>query len=272
MIQQGDKTAYRIFDREGNVTGYGRMLDGIAATDVVLFGETHNDPIVHWLQFEVMKDLFSLQKKPLILGAEMFEADDQIVLDEYLAGLIPHDHLVKEAKIWPNYDTDYRPLVQFAQKNGIRFIATNIPRRYASLAAREGLTALEDLSAEARRWIPPLPIRLDLTTPAYKDLLDLSVAHGFEAERFLSAQAVKDAAMAFFILRNFVPGSIFLHFNGEYHSRKYGGIYWYLRQEAPHLTTATIISVEEESLEFRGDHLGLGDYLLMVPRSMTKTG
>jgi uncharacterized iron-regulated protein len=266
-----DKPAYRLFDKEGKEIVYGSMLDVLTTVDIILFGEIHNDPIDHWLQFELAKDLFSLGKRTVIIGAEMFEADDQLILDEYLAGLISHEHLVKEAKIWDNYDTDYRPIVTFAQQHGIRFIATNIPRRYASLVAREGLKALECLSDEAKRWIAPLPIRLDLMTPTYKDILDLSMTHGIEPENFLSAQAVRDATMASFILGNRTPGSLFLHYHGEYHSRKYGGIYWYLKQAEPNLTMTTIISIEEKTIEFREEHLGLGDYLLITPHSMTKT-
>jgi len=266
-----DKPAYRLFDKDGKEISYGRMLDVLTAVDIILFGELHNDPIVHWLQFELMADIFSLGKRALIIGAEMFEADDQLIVDEYLAGLISHEHLVKEAKIWGNYETDYRPLVTFAQTHGIRFIATNIPRRYASLVAREGLKALEYLSDEAKRWMAPLPIRLDLMTPTYRDILDLSMTHGIEPENFLSAQAARDATMAYFILKNRTPGSLFVHHHGEYHSRKYGGIYWYLKQTEPNLTMSTIISIEEKTIEFREEHLGLGDYLLMTPHTITKT-
>ncbi len=39
-----------------------------------------------------------------MLGAEMLEADNQLIVDEYLAGLIEHEHLAKEAKVWDNYD------------------------------------------------------------------------------------------------------------------------------------------------------------------------
>ena len=44
----------------------------------------------------------------------------------------------EEAKLWPNYNTDYAPILEFAKKNELDFIATNIPRRYASMVARNG--------------------------------------------------------------------------------------------------------------------------------------
>jgi uncharacterized iron-regulated protein len=267
-----DKPACLLFDRIGVETRYGAMLDHLATSDVVLFGELHINPIVHWLQFEVTKDLFARERKRLIVGAEMFEADDQIIIDEYMAGTIGHDTLTAEAKVWDNYETDYRPIVEFAHNHGIPFIGTNIPRRYASLVARSGLEALEKLSDQAKQWIAPLPIPLDLESPTYHDLLDLGKAHSMDAKNFLAAQAIKDATMAHFILTNRSPEKLFVHLNGEYHSRRYGGIYWYLKQAQPELAIVTITSVEGRTLDFIDDYKDVADYTLVIPQSMTKTG
>jgi uncharacterized iron-regulated protein len=248
------------------------MLDHLATSAVVLFGELHINPIVHWLQFEVVKDLFAHVRERLIIGAEMFEADDQLVIDEYLAGTISHDTLTAEAKVWKNYETDYRPVVEFACNHGIPFIGTNIPRRYAALVARSGFKALENLPDQAKQWIATLPIRLDLRSPTYRDLLDLGSAHGMDAENFLAAQAIKDATMAHFILANRSPEQLFVHLNGEYHSRRYGGIFWYLKQAQPDIAIVTITSVEAGTLDFLEDYRDVADYTLVIPRSMTKTG
>ncbi len=267
-----DKPAYRLFDQGGVETHYATMLDHLAQSAVVLFGELHIDPIVHWLQFEVIKDLFSRARERLIIGAEMFEADDQIILDEYMAGTIGHDNLTAEAKVWDNYKTDYQPIVEFAHIHGIPLIGTNIPRRYARIVARSGLGALEGLSDQARQWIAPLPIPLDLKSPNYRDLLDLGASHGMDAENFLAAQAIKDATMAHFILKNHSPEKLFIHLNGEYHSRRYGGIYWYLKRAQPDLAIVTITPVEAGTLDFIDDYRDVADYTLVIPQSMTKTG
>jgi uncharacterized iron-regulated protein len=137
--------------------------------------------------------------------------------------------------------------------------------------ARDGLQALEQLSDEVKQWIAPLPIPLDFESPTYTDLLDLSAAHGIEAKNFLAAQAIKDATMAHFILRNLSPGRLFMHVNGDHHSRRFGGICWYLKQYRTGISIATISSVEEDSLEFLDDYAGLADYSLVMPRTMTKT-
>jgi len=207
-----------------------------------------------------------------MLGAEMLEADNQLIVDEYLAGLIGHEHLVKEAKVWDNYDTDYHPLVDVAKEHGLRFIATNIPRRYAALVAREGMKALERLSDEAKRSIAPLPIPLDLSTPGYQHAMEIGMAHGahMDARNFVAAQAVKDATMAYFILKNRGPKDLFLHYNGDYHSKNYGGIYWYLKRYDPDISIRTISSVSRDTPGFDDECKGLADIVLVVPAALER--
>lgn len=265
--QMVDKPIYRLYYRSGAETGYGSMLDHLEASAVVLFGELHGNPVVHWLQFEVTKDLFSRVGQRLIVGAEMFEADDQIIIDEYLAGTIGHDSLTAEAKVWDNYETDYQPIMEFSHDHGIPFIGTNVPRRYAGVVARSGLGALETLSDQAKQWIAPLPIPLDLQSPTYHDLLEISAAHGMDGENFAGAQAIKDATMAHFIRANLSAERLFLHLNGEFHSRGFGGICWYLKQAQPDLAVVTITSVEGQTLDLPGDYVGSADYILVVPQS-----
>jgi uncharacterized iron-regulated protein len=277
MRQRGpiphDKPAYRLYDGGGREFGYREMLDRCFRSDVVLFGEIHEHPLVHRLQLELTQDLARLKKGELMLGAEMLEADNQLIVDEYLAGLIGHEHLVKEAKVWENYDTDYRPLVDVAKEHGLRFIATNIPRRYAGLVAREGMKALERLSEEAKRSIAPLPIALDLSTPGYRKAMEIGVAHGAyrDARNFVAAQAVKDATMAYFILKNRGPKDLFIHYNGDYHSANCGGICWYLKQYDPDITVLTISSVGRDTLGFDDACKGLADIVLIVPSVMERS-
>ena len=125
-----DKSPYQLFDKNGKKTTYAKLLKNSEKTEVVLFGEYHNNSIVHWLQLELTKDL--AEKKQLVLGAEMLEADNQKQLDLYLKGEINQKQLDSTARLWSNHKTDYKPLVDFAKDNKLPFIATNIPRRYAS--------------------------------------------------------------------------------------------------------------------------------------------
>ena len=49
----------------------------------IFFGELHNNTISHWLQFELAKRLYALRKSRFIMGGEMFESDNQYIIDEY---------------------------------------------------------------------------------------------------------------------------------------------------------------------------------------------
>ncbi len=268
-----EKHAYRIFDRTGELSSYHEMLAESMWTDIVLFGELHNNPIAHWLQYELGRDLYALKGDQLVLGAEMFEADDQIILDEYFSGQILERHFKAEAKLWNNYDTDYRPLVEFARENGLRFVATNIPRRYAALVHRKGFEALKELSEQGKSAIAPLPVPYDAELPGYRAMLEMEGMPAHGTENFPKAQAIKDATMAHFIIRNLVGGGLFLHLNGAYHSNNDEGIVWYLHQytEKP-LSVMTISTVEQDSVkQLDEEHGGLADFIIVVPATMTKT-
>ena len=269
------KSAYQLYDSTGVAVTYDSMIYQLGQADVVLFGEIHNDALVHWLELQVTKDLFA-QDSNLVLGAEMLEADDQLLLDEYLAGTIEERHFEEEAKLWNNYVTDYAPLVTFAQQRQIPFIATNIPRRYASLVAREGLTRLDSLPKAAQELIAPLPIEVDLSLPGYRGMLDMmggaSGHGGMNAENMANAQAIKDATMAHFILLNLPKETTFLHFNGSYHSNNYEGIYWYIQEASPDLRVKTISCVSQSDItQLAEESTGIADFIIVLPDDMTKT-
>jgi len=265
-----DKPAYKIFDKSGDEVSYEDMLDRLGEANIVMFGEQHNNPVCHWLQYEVTKDLFETNKGSLLLGAEMFEADDQLIVDEYLNGKLTDKNFEQEAKLWGNFKTDYKPLLEFAKTNNLDFIATNIPRRYASLVYSRGLDALDSLAKDAYSWIAPLPINVDLELKCYKDILEKAEGHG--GDNLPYAQAIKDATMAYFILKNYKSGDLFLHFDGAYHSDNFEGIVWYLKKDKPKLDVVTISSVEQNDLdELKEDFYGLADFIICIDENMTKT-
>lgn len=240
----------------------------MSQANVVLFGELHNNPIVHWLQLEATTDL-SKQRK-LTLGAEMFEADNQTQLNEYLAGEINQKAFDTVARLWNNYPTDYKPLVDFAKENKFKFIATNIPRRFASGVYRGGFESLEALSAEEKSWVAPLPIKYDATLPGYIKMKEMMGGHG--GDNLPKAQAVKDATMGYFILENREATNLFIHYNGAYHSDNYEGINWYLNQGAPNLKIVTVSVVEQDDVKkFNTEEKLKADFIIVVPSKMTKT-
>ena len=116
------KPAYKIYNAKGKAVSYKKMIKKLEKSDIILFGENHNNAIAHWLQLEVTTDLHKIRK--LSLGAEMIEQDNQDELNDYLEGLIDQRAFDTLARLWPNHATDYAPLVNFAKENNLPFIAT----------------------------------------------------------------------------------------------------------------------------------------------------
>ena len=263
-----DRKPYQIFDKNGKKTSYEKLLKAGEKSEVVLFGEYHDNSVVHWLQLELTKDL--AENKDLVLGAEMIEADNQIQLDFYLKGEINQKQLDSSARLWKNYKTDYKPLVDFAKEKKFSFIATNVPRRYASLVFKKDLVALDSLSAQEKSWIAPLPIEFDINLPGYKSMMGMQGGHA--GDKMPKAQAIKDATMAYFINKNRKENSIFIHYNGTYHSDNYEGINWYLKKLDSEIKIITIATVEQKDItKLEAEHYNKADFILVIDEDVTKT-
>ncbi len=244
------------------------MIKELVKKDIVLFGELHNNPISHWLQYETTSDLN--EKRELVLGAEMLEADNQLVLNEYLKDSITYKELDSLARLWPNYKTDYAPLVDYAKNNQIPFVATNIPRRYANMVFKGGFGTLDSLSVKEKEWIAPLPIPFDSELATYKNILVMMGEHG--SPNLVKAQATKDATMAHFILNNYEENHLFIHFNGAYHSDNYEGILWYLQRERTDLKYGTITTVSQDNVnKLLKENKNTADFIICVDSNMTTT-
>lgn len=263
-----DKQAYQLYSKKGHKVSYKKFLREAEQAEVILFGEYHNNAIAHWLELELAKDLSD--KKKIVMGAEMLEADNQKQLDHYLKGEIAQKQLDSTARLWPNYKTDYKPLVDFAKEKSIAFFATNVPRRYASLVSKKGFEALDSLSITEKNWIAPLPIAYDSQLPGYVNMMKMMGEHA--SPNMPKAQALKDATMAYFITSHLVPQSVFLHYNGSYHSDDFEGIYWYLHQTNPALKIMTIATVEQTDIhQLMEENYTKADYILVIDEDVTKT-
>ncbi|MEO7530081.1 MAG: ChaN family lipoprotein [Sediminibacterium sp.] len=263
-----EKPAYVLYNAKGKKISYNKMISILGDKDIVLFGEFHNNPISHWLQLEVTTSL--KEKREMVMGAEMFEQDNQEALDMYLQGKIKAKGLDSLARLWKNYPTDYAPLVNFAKENHISFAATNVPRKYASIVSKGGFEALDTITAKEKTWMAPLPITYDPELPGYKKMLEMMGGHS--GANLPKAQAIKDATMAYFILQYYKPGSLFIHYNGSYHSDNYEGILWYLRNNQPGLKYATITTVSQKDVNaLLSENKERADFIICVAENMTTT-
>lgn len=268
--------------------------------DVLFMGELHGNPAAHDLQLRLLERLVRDARttgREVVLSLEMFETDVQLVLDEYLAGLIPESQFLAAARPWTRYGTDYRPLVELAAREGIRVVAANAPRRYVNRVSRLGTRGLDDLSPAALEHLPPLPF--PEPSPAYRAewdrrMAELAEAHGGghggahgdpAGDRALMAQALWDAAMGWSIHRvlggeeggrsdrppGTRPGPLVLHLTGSFHVENRTGTPEALRHYRPGVRYRVITTREAaDPTDFHGalegeDPGSLADFILLVP-------
>ncbi|RLD38044.1 MAG: iron-regulated protein [Bacteroidetes bacterium] len=270
---KSDKPAYMLYNQQGKHMKYEKMMKSLVEADIVFFGELHTDPISHWLQIEMTKDLFAAKGDQLVLGAEMFESDNQLILDEYLQGAFAEKKFKADIRLWGNYNTDYRPLVEFAKENELDFIATNIPRRYASVVHKKGFEGLDELSDEARQYIgPDLAALYDPSVPSYDAMLHMEGMPAHVTANFPKAQAAKDATMAHFILENWNEGQLFFHYNGAYHSNDFEGIVWWINKLKPGLNIQTVAVTQQAQLDsLEAVNKDVANFVVVIPDNMTMT-
>ncbi len=86
------------------------------------------------------------------------------------------------------------------------------------------------------------------------------------------AQAIKDATMAYFISQNYSENTIFLHFNGAYHSQNYEGIIWYLKKYMPEIKIMSINTVVQDTINnLKEKYFNSADYIIVVDEDVTNT-
>ncbi|GGG85462.1 hypothetical protein GCM10007415_18490 [Parapedobacter pyrenivorans] len=271
---QTDSTLYRIFDtrahQEITLDELANTLDDI---DVVFFGEEHNDSVAHILQYELLKAM-NLRYDRVALSMEMFVSDDQLILDEYLAGLITERNLNKDAVLWNNYG-DYRPLVEYAKAHGLTILAANAPSRYTNRVTREGLESLKALDKAAKSLLAPLPIDT-LTGAYYEKFAGLMGGHeGMGNLKIYQSQNLWDATMAYRIGKLLRKKSVnkILHLNGRFHSDEQLGTVAHLRNYAPRVSVANISCFRYERIKLPDwttlSHLG--DFIILTDPGVSKT-
>jgi uncharacterized iron-regulated protein len=252
----------------------GDIINSMNKADVLFFGEEHNDSTGHMLEFELFKGLEQQYPHKTALSMEMFSTDCQLVLNEYLAGLIREKNLISDARTWPNYK-DYRPLVELAKQSEAPIIAANAPSRYTNMATRGGLTSLQELDAQAKTYLAPLPI--DTATGLYYDKF-VKVMGGHSAMagmQIYQSQNLWDATMGWSIAKFYKKHSGFkiLQLNGGFHSEEKLGIVAQLKKYAPNARSITVAAYADDNFNNPdwSKFKQLADYIILtdpkLPRS-----
>lgn len=265
-----EKKAFAIYNEDGKKIDYKQFFDQVVDSDVILFGEEHNSALIHWLQFELISDLF-VKESRLAIGMEMFSADQQIALNSFLSNDINLKQLQKKIDFWPNFKTDYLQILQLAKDNDLALIGTNAPQQIArNIYKKGGFSYLDELNDQQLSYLPPRPIPFDADLPGYKKMKKMMGVHA--NDDIVKAQALKDATMAYHLKNLAAENKLAIHINGKYHSDNFEGIFWYLQKYQPELKVQTISMVHQDDIfSLQEEHEGIADFIICIDQNMTKT-
>lgn len=259
--------------------GFDELVNRVRDADVVFFGEQHDDPETHRVEFGLL-DAIARGGRPVVLSLEMFERDAQSVLDDYLAGRIPESDFLAKSRPWDRYVTDYRPMVELARSRGWPVVASNVPRPLASAVGRKALAALDTLTPSERAWAareilcPDDAYRARFmetmrehapggAAPSAADTLPTAVA-----TRFYLAQCIKDETMAESIVNARREGAIVVHYDGAFHSDFRSGTVSRVTRRAPNLrvVVVTAVPVLDPATATLTDHKDRADFIVFTKR------
>ena len=129
------------------------VLADLAGVRVVYLGERHRLVRHHAMQAQIIANL-AARGRPLVVGLEQLEADQQPALDRFNAGELDFEQLAEAtdwARRWGNYE-HYHPILYAARKAGAPVIALNAQAETIRQVARGG--GIAELAPELRAQLP----------------------------------------------------------------------------------------------------------------------
>jgi len=271
-------TPHRVYDtKRKRFVDLETMIAAIARADAAFLGEFHDDPGTHRLQRAILEGTARRREGKIVLALEMFERDVQPQLNAYLANEIDEPTFLAASRPWPNYNADYRPLVEFAKANRWPVVGGNVPRRIASQVARRGLVALDSLPAADRPFVAAQNScpRDDYFTRFDAVMGDMA-AHGMRpspeerttmVSRMYESQCAKDEAMGEAVANAMTEhNTLVIHANGAFHSDYRLGTVERVRRRAPRakLIVVTFAPVKDLDAANGREKRKMGDYVVFT--------
>lgn len=177
-----------------------RILKSLETANIIYLGETHDNPLDHQAQWEILQILHQ-QNPKIAIAMEMFQRPYQPVIDQYLQGHISETQLVRHSEYLQRWGFPwkyYGPIVRFARDNQLPLLAINTPTEVTRQVATGGLESLE---THHKQYIPPLE-EIDTTDENYRKMLyEIYQQHQHQTRedgfhRFVEAQILWDETMA----------------------------------------------------------------------------
>ena len=261
----------RVFEaRTGREISWKALIGQLSVSEAVFVGEKHDDASTHRAELALWLGLSARWKNSAALAMEMFERDQQGPLDDYLSGKLDADGLSKAVKLWNNYPTDYKPMVDAAKAGRLPVIGSNAPALLVRKVGREGLSALADADRALLGW-PVLAPEGDAYHKRFVGVMTGGAAHGpsmpeAQLGRTYQAQCVRDATMADSVARLLETGKKVFHVNGSFHSDAGLGTVARLRWLRPLATISVVKCVPVADLRKIDPRplVGEADFLVFV--------
>ncbi|EDP59247.1 ChaN family lipoprotein [Vibrio sp. AND4] len=213
---------YQLHAPSGEAVSVNHMPHELLQADVILIGEWHTHAGIHRFQTDLLKQL-SFANRPLALSMEQITRDKQAILDSYLNGEIGEQYFMKQSNAWPNYESDYRPLIEFAKQARIPVIAANAPKNIVRCIGRQGIDYVNKLDSSERRFVAD---EINTANSPYKEKFMASMHHGKseQTEKQYAAQITWDETMAESIVKHLKkhPDTQVVHVAGKFHTE--GGL------------------------------------------------
>lgn len=248
---------------------------------LVFFGEEHDHSYGHWMENYVLNKMIDIVKNdssPLALGLEMFERDTQPWLTFYLNGDVTEKSFLASSRPWPNYETDYKPMIESMKKAGYPVLAANVPRRYAHHVVIEKENILfqmpdDELSWMAKEIIAPLKgIYWDKFYDLFKDQMPLD-----KIILYFRSQCLKDDTMARSVVEWWnttkevgTQKKRLLFCSGDFHVENFAGLYEKVATQIPNaprlLLTAHPYDPKEPFPDLK-QFEGVADVVIFLPKN-----
>ncbi len=172
------------------------IIPMLADKRVVFVGETHDRFDHHLTQLEIIRRLHALHPR-LAIGMEAFQQPFQQVLDDYIAGNLDEQALLRDTEYYTRWRFDFRlyaPILRYAREHQLPVVALNLPAEITRKVGREGMDALT--AAERAQ----LPGGIDRADSDYEQRLRAIFDQHPNSERsftdFLDVQLLWDEGMA----------------------------------------------------------------------------
>ncbi len=234
---------YQLASPTGELLSIQNLPADLENADVILIGEWHTHAGIHRFQTDLLQQMTD-NRHPMALSMEQFTRDVQPLLDDYLAGKIGEQYLIQKGNAWPNYESDYRPLVELAKSQQLPIIAANAPKPIVRCIGRVGMDYIDRLTPEQRQWIAA---EINTQDSAYKNTFMASMHHGNPAqnEKQYAAQMTWDETMAESIVRYLAanPERKVLHIAGMFHTQQGLGTAASILRRNPSLKVVVITPV-----------------------------